>query len=101
MKASQRFVLHFGRTTFSTTSTSWTVKLERYALSSPAAPTVTFPAAPVVDQFHGEPTTVHQPPVSAFPQPLATVRPKLSLAIVAGGGGGARVVAWKLWKAKE
>jgi hypothetical protein len=86
--------LHCGRTTCSTTSTSCTVKLDRYARSSALAPTVTLPPPGATDQFQGEPTTVHQPPVSALAQPLATLRRKLSAAIVAGGGGGGSAVAW-------
>jgi hypothetical protein len=43
---------------------------------------VTLPAPGETDQFQGEPTTVHQPPVSALPQPLVTVRWKLSAAAV-------------------
>src|SRR5437763_12074782 len=64
----------------SRTSASWIVKVDRSARSSPFAPTVTLPAPGATDQFQGEPTTVHQPPVSALPQPLATVRWKLSAA---------------------
>src|SRR5437763_14148495 len=66
----------------SRTSASWIVKVDRSARSSPFAPTVTLPAPGATDQFQGEPTTVHQPPVSALPQPLATVRWKLSAAAV-------------------
>src|SRR5579884_2864631 len=58
------------------------LKLERWARSSLFAPTITLPAPGETDQFQGEPTTVHQPPLSAKPQPLGVVRWKLSEAAV-------------------
>src|SRR5207302_935618 len=50
--------------------------------SSALAATLTRPAPGETDHDHGEPTTVHQPPVPALPQPLVTVRWKPSAAAI-------------------
>src|SRR5438270_13946225 len=74
-----------GSTTFSRATTSRMLKRERYARSSEFPPTLTRPAPGETDHDHGEPTTVHQPPVPALPQPLVTVRWKPSEAGDPGG----------------
>src|SRR5690348_733425 len=51
---------------------------DRYARSTLLPLTLTVPTPCETDHDQGDPTTVHHPPVSEFPQPLALTRWKLS-----------------------